>query len=94
MRSFVVFFVAVLNDFAYGVSDAASESNPIEKVETLAPIPEAEATTTLESTPPDRKKPSGTSAIIWSRTEASIRLRSSSAASSAVSLRAFSETQI
>ena len=42
----------------------------------------ADATTVLESIPPDRKKPSATSETICSRTDSSIRLRNSSAASS------------
>ena len=44
-------------------------------------------TTTLESMPPDRKKPSGTSATIWSATAESISARKLGAASSSVGRR-------
>jgi hypothetical protein len=55
---------SVATSRANGVSETASESNPIENVDTRRPVSAADATTTLESMPPDKKKPSGTSAII------------------------------
>jgi hypothetical protein len=57
--------------------------NPIENVLTFAPESRAiNPTTTLESTPPDRNAPSGTSLIIRNRTASVIFSRKTSQASS------------
>ena len=70
---------------ANGSSLKRSSSKPIENVLTGSRGSSAIAATTAdESTPPERKAPSGTSAIIRRRTAARIASRISSCSSSAV----------
>ena len=69
---------------AWGSSLNAASRNPIEKVWSGPLVAPAQAaTTTLESTPPLRKAPTGTSAIRCSRTASSSLARMASCQSSA-----------
>ena len=69
--------------------------NAIEQVLTgSADSPAIIATTALESTPPERNAPSGTSEIMRSRTDSRSRATSSSAASCSVSVRVEREADV